>query len=167
VCAQDAAVAVAAALNLTEPSSTGIGGDMFCLFYDAEKKKVFSLNGSGRSAQESSLERVRQQLGDAATAIPTTSVLSVTVPGAAAGWVDCVARFGSGKLNLTQILEPAIRMGEDGYPVSEGTAYYVRLPRLSVSTGERVCVRERRLQLMMRLVGTHREPPTNSVAKWT
>ncbi|KAL3956895.1 hypothetical protein ACCO45_009741 [Purpureocillium lilacinum] len=48
--------------------------------------------------------------------IPLTSVHSVTVPGAAAGWVDTVERFGSGKLLLSQILEPAIQLGEKGFP---------------------------------------------------
>lgn len=120
--AADAAVAVAAALNMTEPSSTGIGGDMFCLFYDAKTKKVESMNGSGRTSSTASLERVRKDLGLETAgqgSIPMTSVHAVTTPGAAAGWVDTVQKYGSGKLSLDAILAPAIELGEEGFPVSE------------------------------------------------
>ena len=120
--AADAAVAVAAALNMTEPSSTGIGGDMFCLFYNAKTKKVESMNGSGRSAGKSSLEQMRKDLGvksGQTGSIPMSSVHSVTTPGAAAGWVDTIEKFGSGKVTLKDILTPAIELGEDGFPVSQ------------------------------------------------
>ncbi|KAI2630124.1 gamma-glutamyltranspeptidase [Xylaria nigripes] len=123
----DAAVAVAAGLNMTEPCSTGIGGDMFCLFYDAKTKKISALNGSGRSGFKCTLERVRKVLaipdGQPGN-IPMDSVHAVSVPGAAAGWCDTVARFGSGKLSMEQILAPAIELGEKGFPVSEGVAYW-------------------------------------------
>lgn len=128
--AADAAVAVAAALNMTEPSSTGIGGDMFCLFYDAKTKKVNALNGSGRSAADISLERIREDLGmkhDKVGKIPMTSVHAVTTPGAAAGWVDTIEKFGSGNLSMEDILIPAIELGEQGFPVSELSSFFVRL----------------------------------------
>ncbi|TKX20708.1 gamma-glutamyltranspeptidase-like protein [Elsinoe australis] len=123
----DAAVATAAGLNMTEPGSTGIGGDMFCLFYNAKTKKVHSLNGSGRAGANTTVERVRKDLGmkeGDVGKIPLTSAHAVTVPGAAAGWVDVVERFGSGKLSLEQILTPAIELGEQGYPVSELMGFY-------------------------------------------
>lgn len=124
-------MAVAAGLNMTEPCSTGIGGDVFCLFYDAKKGTVSALNGSGRSGHQYTLERTRASLGLSAGgsdgSIPMTSVHAVTIPGAAAGWADTVERFGSGKLTLAQILAPAIALGENGYPVSELTATHVCL----------------------------------------
>lgn len=126
--AADAAVAVAAALNMTEPSSTGIGGDMFCLFYDVKTKKVHALNGSGRSPANASLEQIKRDLGskpDELNITPTTSVQAVTTPGAAAGWVDTVEKFGSGTLSLEQILKPAIELGEEGFPVSELSSTFV------------------------------------------
>ncbi|KAI9684468.1 MAG: hypothetical protein M1829_002278 [Trizodia sp. TS-e1964] len=120
--AADAAVAVAAALNVTEPSSTGIGGDMFALYYSADTRQVLALNGSGRSPSGVSLENMRRELGledGQVGGIPMTSVHAVIVPGAAAGWVDTVEKFGSGKLSLTEILNPAIELAEGGFPVSE------------------------------------------------
>jgi len=124
---QDAAVAVAAAINVTEPSMTGIGGDVFCLFYNAKTKKVHALNGSGRAPLQTSLESIKKDLkisGDVGS-IPMDSVHAVTIPGAAAGWVDAVEKFGSGKVLLEEILAPAIELAEKGFPVSEFSSYYV------------------------------------------
>lgn len=118
----DAAVAMAAGLNLTEPGSTGIGGDLFCLFYNAKTKKVHALNGSGRAPGNATCEKLRQALNikeGKDGKIPMSSAHAVTVPGAAAGWVDVVEKFGSGKLSMEQILTPAIELGEGGFPVSE------------------------------------------------
>lgn len=125
--AADAAVAVAAGLNMTEPSSTGIGGDMFCLYYDAATKKVSAMNGSGRSGSKCTLETIRKDVGvpeGQGGTIPLNSVHSVTVPGAAAGWIDTIEKFGSGKLSMEQILAPAIELGEKGFPVSELSAAF-------------------------------------------
>ncbi|KAH8725114.1 nucleophile aminohydrolase [Phaeosphaeriaceae sp. PMI808] len=125
--AADAAVAVAAAINVTEPSSTGIGGDMFCLYYDAKTKKVSALNGSGRSGAGVTLEKIRKDLnisdGEDGM-IPMTNVHAATVPGAAAGWVDTVERFGSGKVSMEEVLAPAIELADKGFPVSELSASF-------------------------------------------
>ncbi|CCG82009.1 Gamma-glutamyltranspeptidase [Taphrina deformans PYCC 5710] len=120
--AADAAVAMAAALNVTEPSSTGVGGDLFCLFYEGATGRVRALNGSGRAPAASTLEAVRAA-GIAGPEIPYDDILGATVPGAAAGLVDVVERFGSGALTLAQILQPAIDLAETGFPVSEISAY--------------------------------------------
>ncbi|MCG3222912.1 MAG: gamma-glutamyltransferase, partial [Candidatus Heimdallarchaeota archaeon] len=112
--AADAAVAVAATLNLTEPTSTGIGGDCFCLFYDNQKKKVFGLNASGRAPTDLNLDKLNNL--NIRDNIPPLSIHTITVPGAAAGWVDTVERFGC--MPLKDILSPAIELARKGFPVA-------------------------------------------------
>lgn len=121
--AADAAVATAAALNVTEPTSTGIGGDCFALFYESATGELTALNGSGRAPAALTLERVRTELGMThETALPPYHAYTITVPGACAGWCDLVERHGS--LPMNQILEPAVRLAEDGFPVAPVTAYF-------------------------------------------
>lgn len=111
---------------------------MFCLYYDTKTKKVSAQNGSGRSAAGITLESVRKDIGlkpGEAGQIPMDSVHAVTVPGAAAGWVDTVERFGSGKLSMEQILTPAIELGEEGFPVSELSSTFVS----DLTTSLRLC----------------------------
>ncbi|MBN1682629.1 gamma-glutamyltransferase [Candidatus Bathyarchaeota archaeon] len=116
--AADAAVAVAAALNVTEPCSTGIGGDCFCLFFNNQDKKVYGLNGSGRAPAELSIEKL-SELGIKDT-LPTLSVHTITVPGACAGWVDTIKSFGT--MTMKEVLIPAIELAENGFPVAPMTA---------------------------------------------
>lgn len=119
--AVDAAIAIAAALNVTEPCSTGIGGDCFLLFYEAKTKSVRALNGSGRSPAVLTRERAMQDFGGATTKyVPRAHGHSVTVPGAVAGWVDAVETWGS--LSMAQVLAPAIALAREGFPVSDITA---------------------------------------------
>ncbi|MBI4337969.1 MAG: gamma-glutamyltransferase [Chloroflexi bacterium] len=112
--AVDAAVATAAALCVTEPMSTGLGGDMFALVWLAKEKRVLALNGSGRAPAAASLEEIRRQ-GHAS--IPDLSPYAVTVPGAVHGWETLLKACGT--MPLSRVLEPAIRYAEDGYPVAE------------------------------------------------
>lgn len=103
---------------------------MFCLFYNAKTKKVHALNGSGRYPGNASLEKIRKDLGLAPGEqgnMPMLNALAATTPGAAAGWVDTIEKFGSGKLSLEQILQPAIELGEEGFPVSELSSHGVSI----------------------------------------
>jgi gamma-glutamyltranspeptidase/glutathione hydrolase len=120
--AADAAVATAAALNVTQPQSCGIGGDCFALYFDAKTKKVSALNGTGRSPKALTLEKVRQ-MGITGKEIPYNNLNAVTVPGAIDGFIDTLKLFGSGRVSLAEVLAPAIRLAEEGYPVSEITAH--------------------------------------------
>lgn len=119
--AADAAVAAAAALNVTEPTSTGIGGDMFALYFDAQTRQVTALNGSGRASSALTLDRLKRE-GLLAESLPPFHPHTVTVPGACAGWCDLISRHGS--LPMSEILAPAVRLAEEGFPVAPITAYF-------------------------------------------
>lgn len=117
--AADAAVAAGAALNVTEPTSTGIGGDMFALYYSAETKRVTALNGSGRAPAALTLDRLKQD--GFSTELPPFHAHTITVPGACAGWFDLIERHGS--LPMAEILAPAVRLASEGFPVAPITSY--------------------------------------------
>ncbi|XP_023700093.2 LOW QUALITY PROTEIN: glutathione hydrolase-like YwrD proenzyme [Paramormyrops kingsleyae] len=122
--AADAAVAVAAALSVTEPCSTGLGGDCFCLYYEARTGQVRRLNGSGRSPRALTLEVLQGMGFDEASPPPLFHALNVTVPGSAACWCDTVELFGSKKLSLGEILQPATELALSGFPIAEVTAHH-------------------------------------------
>lgn len=108
--AADVAIAAAAVLNVTEPASTGVGGDCFALYFDAKSKQVSALNGSGRAPAALRLEHLQGY-----TEIPERSPHAVTVPGAVMGWYDLLRRHGT--MTLGDVLVDAIHYARDGYPV--------------------------------------------------
>lgn len=118
----DAAVATAAALNVVEPTSTGLGGDVFMLYRTADGD-VGAMQSCGGAPTEATRERVRAAVAEERDVPPETVDMpvrgphTVTVPGTARGWEATVNRFG--RLSLARTLEPAIRYAIEGYPVSE------------------------------------------------
>ncbi|MFB0516861.1 MAG: gamma-glutamyltransferase [Candidatus Neomarinimicrobiota bacterium] len=116
--AVDAAIAANAALGLMEPTSCGIGGDLFAIVWDAKTEKLYGLNASGRSPRSLTMEYFQQQ---GLTVIPAYGPLPVSVPGAVDGWFELHKRFGH--LTMEQILAPAIRYAREGFPVTEIIAY--------------------------------------------
>ena len=140
--AVDAAVATAAVLNVVEPMSTGVGGDLFALTYVAKTDELTALNGSGRAPLAISIESLKR-LGE--TDMPESGPLSITVPGTVDGWATLLERHGT--MPLSEVLKSAIEYAERGFPVSEiiatgwreveellqGTAYLIhdRAPRAS------------------------------------
>jgi gamma-glutamyltranspeptidase/glutathione hydrolase len=116
--AADAAVAVAAMLQVSQPCSTGLGGDAFFLYYDAATRRVSAYNGSGRSSAGLTLDMAQAVAVDGE--LPPYHPYTVTVPGAADTWLAIHDRFG--KLPLAEVLTPAIRHASDGFPVAPLTA---------------------------------------------
>jgi len=115
----DAAIAANAMLGLVEPTGNGIGGDIFAIVWDAKTKKLYGLNGSGRSPKALSLKWFKDNGHDN---IPSHGPLPVTVPGAVDGWFMLHDRFG--KLPMSDVLQPTINYAEQGFPVSQLIAYY-------------------------------------------
>jgi gamma-glutamyltranspeptidase/glutathione hydrolase len=109
----DAAIAAAAVLSVTEPHMTGIGGDMFAIVWLAREQKLIALNASGRAGSLMTREALQARGFRAGS---QQGVMSVTVPGALAGW-DLLVRT-HGRRSLAQALQPAIGYARDGFPVS-------------------------------------------------
>jgi gamma-glutamyltranspeptidase/glutathione hydrolase len=110
----DAAVAANAALGLMAPMANGIGGDLFAIVYDAKSDQLYGLNASGWSPAGLTPQFLE---GQGVRTMPQSGIHSVTVPGAVDGWSKLLERFG--KKKLADVLAPAIRYAEEGFPVSE------------------------------------------------
>ena len=117
--AADAAIATDAMMGLVEPMSCGIGGDLFCIYWDAKTQKLYGLNASGRSPYALNREVFQKKK---LKEIPENGILSWSVPGCVDGWDQLGKRFGT--LPLSRLLAPAIQYAEEGFPVSEIIAGY-------------------------------------------
>lgn len=115
--ALDAAIAAAAVLAVVEPQSTGVGGDLFCLYSPAGSGKVIALNGSGRTPAGLSLESLATQ---GLTSYDASSVHAITIPGAVSGWETLAKAYG--RKGLNELLQPAIQFAEAGYVVTPRVA---------------------------------------------
>src|SRR2546426_3516866 len=100
--AADAAVAVNAVLAVTQPYCCGVGGDLFCLYYEAATRRVHFLNGAGCSGSRATLDEVRRRGWNT---LPVLGPATVSVPGCVRGWAMLLERFGSRP--LAELLRPA------------------------------------------------------------
>jgi len=113
--AVDAAIASNAVLGVTEPMMTGLGGDLFVMYWDAKSGKLTGLNSSGPAPRALSPAFLAQH---DIKSMPQNGIHSVTVPGAVAGWYQMHQRFG--KLPWKDLFRDAITYAEQGFPVYEG-----------------------------------------------
>jgi gamma-glutamyltranspeptidase/glutathione hydrolase len=110
----DAAIAANAVLNVTEPNTNGMGGDLFAIYWEAKTGKVYGLNASGWAPKALTIEHLRQK---SITAMPQSGIDSVTVPGAVDGWTKLHDRWG--KLPWRELFQPAVFYAKNGFPVAE------------------------------------------------
>ena len=115
--AADAAVVASAVLCVVEPAMTGIGGDCFALV-GAPDGKVRGLNASGRASMKANADWLT---ASGLTSIAPRSIHAVTVPGAIDGWDQLLKAYGT--MDLKEALQPAIRLAEDGVPVTPRVAF--------------------------------------------
>src|ERR1043165_6228155 len=103
----DAAIAVAAMLNVTEPMMTGVGGDMWAIVYWAKDGKLHGLNASGRAPKALTPEYFAQH---GMKTVPVRGMEPITVPGAVDGWYTLLNQYGT--MKMPDLLQPAIRYAD-------------------------------------------------------
>jgi len=112
----DAAIAANAVLNVMEPNSCGIGGDLFAIYWEAKTGKLYGINASGWAPKALTIEHLHAR---GITTMPQEGIDSVTVPGVVDGWAKLHRRWG--KLKWHDLFQPAIFYADHGFPVSEIT----------------------------------------------
>src|SRR5258707_2258186 len=117
----DAAIATNAVLAVTQPNYCGLGGDLFCLYYEAESRRVHFLNGAGRSGSRAGLEELARR---GMRHLPPIGPATVSVPGCIRGWFMLHERFGTRAIG--DLLQPAIHYAERGTPFTSLTSQSIR-----------------------------------------
>tara|TARA_B110000967_G_C18856109_1_gene547321 strand:- start:428 stop:1942 length:1515 start_codon:yes stop_codon:yes gene_type:complete len=120
--AVDAAVCAVSVLNVVEPMSTGVGGDVFALVYDSKTQKIEALNGSGKSSIRTNIDDLKNLGVDSIPLEGPYSGVAVSVPGCVDAWDQLQKKFGV--FSLDTVLVPAIDYSQNGFGVSEITANY-------------------------------------------
>ncbi len=109
--AADAAVAVAAVLTVVEPFfSSALGGGTWALYYEAAAGEVTSLDGVGPVGSNASVEDYAEKGG-------LDGMHQAVVPGAWDGWMLWLQEYG--RLDLGEVLAPAIEIGREGFTVTQ------------------------------------------------
>ncbi|MBH30193.1 MAG: gamma-glutamyltranspeptidase [Actinobacteria bacterium] len=112
--AVDAAIAASAVLAVTSQHMCGMGGDLWALVHVPGEKRPYALNASGRSGSGADLDQLRR---DGFTEMPfRNDPRSIPVPGCVDGWCSLHSKFG--QLPFEQVLHDALRLAEDGFPIS-------------------------------------------------
>ena len=120
--AVDAAVCAVSVLNVVEPMSTGVGGDVFALVYDSKTQKIEALNGSGKSSIRTNIDDLKNLGVDSIPLEGPYSGVAVSIPGCVDAWDQLQKKFGV--FSLDTVLVPAIDYSQNGFGVSEITANY-------------------------------------------
>lgn len=115
--AVDAAIAAAAVLAVCEPMMSGPGGDLAAMVWRPQDGRLAFLRSTGAAPAAASLERVRALAGEA---MPRFGALSISAPGAVAGWAALHRAYG--RKPFARLLEPAIAYAEAGVRVGPQTA---------------------------------------------
>ena len=114
----DAAVASQAVLGLVDAASNGVGSDAVILVYDAKTKTVVSINAEGTAPKLATIDRYNKNLDG--TLPLSDTLLSGTVPGVVDAWYLLLDRWGT--MTFAQVLQPAIEVAENGFPIGERMA---------------------------------------------
>ena len=109
-------------LAVTQPENCGVGGDLFCLYYEAATGRIHFLDGSGRSGSRAGLDELRRRRLER---LPIVGPPTVSVPGCVRGWAMLLERFGTRPLG--ELLQPAIRYAAGGFPVTSLLSQSIRV----------------------------------------
>ena len=132
--AVDAAIAADAVMGIVEPMNSGMGGDLFAIYWNSRTGKLTGINASGWAPEKLTPAFLRRK---GFSQMPSSGIYTVTVPGCVDGWAKLHARFG--RLPWPELFQPAIYYANHGFPVTEWIHAYwqAEVPKLAANPNAR------------------------------